>query len=140
MKVFSDTYYATVKSVMGNKCAQIFSTDIEFTYNVPMAKESDAGKALQQFFEDVGVPTMLHTDNAKALTQGNWKKVRDHQGGIKQTTSEPYSQWQNRAEGSIGEVKKQCSRLQSREGSPPQLWDFMAVLVSETRIRTAHPL
>jgi hypothetical protein len=50
--------------------------DLEYSKFVPMKAERFAGNALSEFFQDVGVRTHIHTDGAKALTEGNWKKVR----------------------------------------------------------------
>ena len=62
-----------------------------------MKSKSEAGNALTEFFEDKGVPTVMHTDGAKEFTQGRWKEILS-QHGIKQTFAEQYSPWQNRAE------------------------------------------
>jgi hypothetical protein len=70
-----------------------------------MKLKSEAGFALQEFIQDVRVPSILHTDGAKELTEGKWKEVcRTH--GIKQTFTEPHSPFQNRAEVNIRELKK----------------------------------
>ena len=50
-----------------------------------MKLKSQAGKALTKFFEDKGVPTVLHTDGAKEFTQGCWQEILPQHGGIKQT-------------------------------------------------------
>jgi hypothetical protein len=49
-----------------------------------MKLKADAGHALLEFIQDIGVPSALHTDNAKEMTSGKWETVqKDHQ--IKQT-------------------------------------------------------
>jgi hypothetical protein len=69
-----------------------------------MKLKSEAGFALQEFIQDVGVPSILHTDGATELTEGKWKEVcQTH--GIKQTCTEPHSPFQNRAEVNIRELK-----------------------------------
>jgi hypothetical protein len=40
-----------------------------------MKLKSEAGFALQEFIQDVSVPSILHTDGAKELTEGKWKEV-----------------------------------------------------------------
>jgi hypothetical protein len=139
-KFYSDTFFSTTKSLNGNKMAQMFINDLEFSKVVPMEFKSDAGEALSSLFEDVGVPTELHTDGAKEMTMGNWNKVRTNQGGIKQTIVEPYSPWQNRAEAGIREHKKQVVRLMTKTQASKRLWDYCMVYVSEIRARIAHPL
>eukprot|EP00978_Attheya_sp_CCMP212_P039064 scaffold199800_cov28-Attheya_sp.AAC.1 len=59
-----------------------------------------------------GVPNRLHTDGAKELNLGKWgEKVRELE--IKQTLSKPYSQFQNRAESGIRELKKNADALEN---------------------------
>ena len=64
---------------------------MEFSHIVPMKLKSQAGYALTEYFEDKGVPTIMHTDGAKKLTQGCWQEIISQHGGIKQTFAEPYS-------------------------------------------------
>ena len=69
---------------------QIFVNDIGFTRFMPMKMKSEAGYALAEFILDVGIAASLHTDDAKELTLGTWRKTRlDH--AIKQTLTEPHS-------------------------------------------------
>jgi hypothetical protein len=96
--------------------------------------------ALEELFQDVGVPRHMHTDGAKELTTGHWRKVCQSYGPVKQTVSEPLTQWQNRAETEIRELKKQVLWIMSHEGIPRRFWDYVAKYVSEIRSRTAHPL
>ena len=81
----------------GNKYSQVFTNDVDYVKVIPMKTKSEAGNALSTLFEDVGMPTHIHTDGVKEMTLGTWKKVREQHGGVKQTRSEPYSPWQNRA-------------------------------------------
>ncbi len=89
---------------------QLFVNDVGFYHFVPMKSKGDAGDALLEFIQEVGIPGALHTDDAKELTSGKWEKVRkDH--GIKQTLAEPYSPFQNRTEVNIRELKKHVRHL-----------------------------
>ena len=88
--------------------------NLGFSHIVPMKLKSQAGNALTKFFEDKGVPTVMHTDGAKEFTQGCWQEILSQHGGIKQTFAEPYSPWQNRAEAGIREHKKQVLRVLRR--------------------------
>jgi hypothetical protein len=81
-------------------------------------------------FSDVGIPGTLHTDDAKEQTSGKWREVcKAH--GIKQTLTEPYSPFQNRAEVNIHEVKKHVRRITDKTRTPKRLWDFCATYVAE---------
>ncbi|MGH3053527.1 MAG: hypothetical protein ACRDL7_00940, partial [Gaiellaceae bacterium] len=138
-RFYSDTMFSSHKSIGSNMCGQVFVNDLEFVRFIPMQSKSDAGNALSEFIQDVGIPQSLHTDNAKEETMGKWKEVRLN-CQLRQTETEPYSPWQNRAERTIREVKKSVVRLMSRTKAPMRLWDFCAVYVCETRCLTAHSI
>ena len=110
--------------------AQLFVNDIKYLRIMPMQKKLDAGSALLELIQDIGIPSAIHTDGAKEETLGKWKQVcQDF--GIKQTLTELYSPWQNRAELNIREVKKKILRLMSRTHTPKALWDYCATYVSD---------
>jgi hypothetical protein len=129
--------FASTKSIHGNKCATLIINDVDFSRFYPHKRKNQAPEALSQFFEDVGVPSHIHTDGAKELCLGEWKRVREQQGGVKQTIVEPYSPWQNRAESGIKENKKQIIRKLNVRNAPRRLWDYCGVWTSEIRSLTA---
>jgi len=136
---YSDTMFSNTQSVLGNSMAQLFANDQGFVKVVPMAHKSDAGFALSELIQDVGIPHHIHTDEAKELTLGTWKKVcRDH--SIKMTNTEPHTPQQNRAEGAIQELKHHTIRFMSRTTTPHRLWDFATVYTAELCNRLALPL
>ncbi len=118
---------------------QIFVNNIGYTHFIPMEAKSEAGYALQEFIQDVGIPCTLHTDGAKVLTEGKWRDVCKT-FGIKQTFTEPHSPFQNRAEINIRELKKQTRRIMQQSQCPLPLWDLCASYVAEIRNLTAQPL
>eukprot|EP00978_Attheya_sp_CCMP212_P029188 scaffold103018_cov51-Attheya_sp.AAC.1 len=105
-----------------------------------MDMKSQSHMTLTELCQEVGVPNRLHTDGTKELNLGKWgEKVRELE--IKQTLSEPYSQFQNRAaESGIRELKKKCGRIGKQMGVPKPLWDYLATYVAKTHSRTAHPI
>jgi hypothetical protein len=71
-------------------CKQLFVTEFGYTKFTPMKTKGEAGHALKELLQDVGIPGELHTDGAKELTMGTWKQVyRD--AGIKTPTTEKNS-------------------------------------------------
>jgi hypothetical protein len=74
-KFYADVTFASQVSTRGNTCGTMFVNDIDFSHFVPMKRKGDAGDALAELFEDKGVPTHLHTDGAKELTEGRWKEI-----------------------------------------------------------------
>ncbi len=101
----SDTFFSNVKSSQLNTCGQLFITDFGYAKFVPMRTKAEAGYALKELIQDVGIPKEIHTDGAKELTMGTWKQIcRD--AGIKTSMTEKDSPWQNRAEVEIRELKR----------------------------------
>jgi hypothetical protein len=138
-KFYTDTMFATVKSLRGNKCAQFFTNGAGYDAFYPLKKEANAGDALNEFVRTIGVPKELVSDGAKAETQGDFYKVIQEYR-IKQRTTEPYSPWQNRAEGGIREIKRGIRRATHRAQSPKRLWDYCGEWVAAIRRLTAHDI
>jgi hypothetical protein len=138
-RFYSDTLFSSVKSIRGNTMGQIFVNDISYTYLTPMKLKSEAGHALLEFIQDIGIPSSLHTEDAKEQTSGKWRDVCITHN-IKQTLTEPYSPFQNRAEVNIRELKKHVRRIMGKMKTPKRLWDFCATYVAELRCLTAQPL
>ncbi len=139
-KFYSDTMFATTKSVRGNKCAQVFTDGAGWDVVYPMAKKSEAPEALSKLIHEFSmVPKHIITDDAPEQTGGRWKELVDMHR-IRQTWTEPYSPWQNRAERAIREIKKAMKRHASRSGSPRRLWCFLAEWVANIRRLTAHDI
>jgi hypothetical protein len=103
---YSDTVFATTKSLKGNKCAQVFTAK-DFIRVHPISSKKECAHALQVFAEDIGIPSDLCTDGAAELTgpQSEWRKLCPELR-VKTKESEPYTQSQNQAETSIRELKK----------------------------------
>ena len=138
-RFYSDTFIAKHKSYRGNVVAQVFVNDTDFVRVYPMKSKGDAGLALMDLIQEVGVPSELHTDNAGELTTDTWGRVcREMQ--IRQTSTEPHSPWQNRAESAIRELKKSVLRIMHQTRTPRKLWDFAAEYVADIRVLTANPL
>jgi hypothetical protein len=136
-RFYADVMFSTHKSLSGNTCATVFVNGSKCSYVQPMEKKSETPEALQNFYDDIGVPNHLHTDGGGEFTGKRWKKVRITGGICKQTTTEPHSPWQNAAEMEIKELKKQVARLMKRSRCSPRLWDYAITYVSQIRSRTA---
>jgi len=62
------------------------------------------------------------------------------EAGIKMTSTEKGSPWQNRTEVEIRELKKHIRQLMDRTNTPGEFWDFCVKYVVELRNRLARPL
>ena len=85
--------------------SQVFATDREFSRVCHMSAKSEAGDALTQTFQSVGVPRHMVIYGSKELTQGTWgKRIKEHQ--VNQTIADTHIQFQNKAENLIREINK----------------------------------
>ena len=87
------------------------------------------------FHQDV----TIHTDNAKELIEGDFAKL-NRKVGTKQTSTEPYTPNQNRAELCMREFKKRIWRLMARKNVPLRLWYFTSEYIADIMSLTATPL
>ena len=133
--LFTDTLEAGIVSHRGNKHAQGFAHTWCKAY--PMTKKSDAHETLSLLFAQGGVPSTLVMDGTREQVMGEFRqKARQADGNVKQT--EPYSPWQNAAEGTIRELKKSAGRKMIKTNSPKKLWDDCIELEMEIRSCTAN--
>jgi hypothetical protein len=102
---FTDTLFAGTPSLSGNKCAQAYSTSFGWARAHPMTrKEGEANETLSLLFHCDGVPPTMVFDGSKEQCKGDFKrKLHEAECHAKQT--EPYSPWQQAAEGCIHELK-----------------------------------
>jgi hypothetical protein len=82
--------FSNTPSIGGKRMAQLYINDLIFTQIYPMEAKSDAGDSLQAFIHEIGIPHTLHTDDAKQLTHGKFKKLCSDYV-IPFTLTEPYS-------------------------------------------------
>eukprot|EP00804_Cyclotella_cryptica_P017277 CCRYP_016828-RA/>CCRYP_016828-RA protein AED:0.02 eAED:0.02 QI:0/0/0/1/0/0.5/2/0/461 len=101
--------------------------------------KSDAHEALSLLFQRDRVPPACIVDGSLEQVKGEFRrKLKEASCRLKQT--EPYSPWQNAAEGNIRELKKGAGRKMIKSGSPKKLWDDCLVLESYIRSNTAHDI
>jgi len=129
-EVFTDTMQAsTVSWQRQNKFAQVFTTQFGWTRAFPMKKKSDAHEGLSLLAQRDGVPHSIIMDGSREQTMSEFnRKAREMGCHIKVT--EPYSPWQNAAEGAIRELKKGAGRKMAKSRAPAKLWDHCLELES----------
>ena len=71
-KWYSDTFFVKIILVRQNTCGQIFMNGLGFIIPFPLAMKGDASLSLDNFIQDVGIPQVLITDEAKEETLGTW--------------------------------------------------------------------
>jgi hypothetical protein len=105
MTFYTNMVFSGVRSLKGNTCAQVF-TNGSFIQVIPMVMKAQAGEALDTFHQDIGISDQLVFDGALEQTGPKtdfMKSVRRNH--IHWRVMEPYSHWQNQAEGAIHEVR-----------------------------------
>jgi hypothetical protein len=114
-RFYTDTFFSGVTPLNGNSMAQIFTSDLAFTKVYPMKLRSQTYEALSAFIHEVGIPSSIHSDDAKELMMGKFKELCK-EFHIPCTYTEPYSPWQNRAENGTQatcETKNDCQQSPS---------------------------
>lgn len=104
-KFHTDTFFSSLPSLSKCTMGQMYTNDVDFTEFYPMKSKSEAADTLISFMQDIGIPSDLHSDDAKELTGGRMSELL-RKFWIKSSQSEPYSPWQVRAELCIREIKK----------------------------------
>jgi hypothetical protein len=92
-----------------------------YTKGYPMTTEHDMFHSLEDFIRDVGAPTTLFSDNAKAQTGRNIEDLL-HFYHIGNFQVEPHHQHQNPAERKIQDVKRLTNSLMDCTGTPTKYW------------------
>jgi hypothetical protein len=116
----------------------MYTNDVDFSKFYPMRRKGEVGDTLIAFMQDIGIPSGLHCDNAKEVTQGRVAEIAK-EFWLKVSQSEPNSPWQVRAELCIREKKKAVRHTMQRTREPKRLWDYCTVYQCELRNVIAHP-
>ena len=72
--VYHDTIFAKCKSLRGNTCAEVYATAFQYQKVISLPKKADAHYSLDDFFNKVGIPSVLISDNAPELTEGDFRR------------------------------------------------------------------
>lgn len=136
---YADNHKAKIKSIRGFTGGTIFCNKLNYIHWQGFKTESETGQALRCFVQEVGVPTGMHTDNAKVFIQGDFSRVATREG-IKRTTIEVGRKNENRAELAIREFKKKVKRAMQRHNMPLRLWCFAAEYMAAIMKFTASDL
>jgi hypothetical protein len=116
-RFYTDTLFAKTPSLNGYTMGQVYTNDINFTKFIPMKRKGKAPDSLIQFMQDIGIPSYLHSDNAKELTQGRMGDII-RKCWIHASQSEPSSLWQVRAELCNRELKKAVRHTMAKTNAP----------------------
>jgi hypothetical protein len=137
--MFSDMLLAGSVSRQGNKMAQAYATSFGWARAHPMKCKGDAHKTLSLVFQHNGVPPTMVTNDSKEQTKGEFRR-KLKEADCHPRVTEPYSLWQQAAEGCIHELKRGSSRKMIKTGSPKCLWDHCLELEAYVRSCTSNDI
>ena len=130
--------HSHIKSLDGNKYAQIFATEDYFAAAYPMESKTLASDALKEFITDYSVPDKITMDGTGEQTI-KWstfmEQVQKHH--IDYHVMEPEQDNQSWVEGVIREIRKKWFRVMTKKYVPKRLWDYGLRWVVEIMQRTA---
>jgi hypothetical protein len=138
-RFYTDTMFASAKTISGKKIAQIYAYDLVFSKIYPMKLKSEKADTILALIHEVGVPYTIHSDDAKEITEGKFKQLCSDYS-ILCTLAEPYSPWQNRAESNIRELKRHVSRKMKARNVHKALWDYCARWSCDVHSKTSTKL
>ena len=140
-EMFTDTYFANIKSYNGNTCTQLFTTTFNWTKVFNFRKEANIHYSLDILFKLVGVLSLLISNNSLAQTKGHFK-TKYLQAQCAHKPINTYSLNQNKAEITIRENKKLTRCEHDKKKIPLILWDYtnqyFALIRSHTALNLLH--
>jgi len=102
-----------------------------------MTAKSFASYALRTFFDKVGLPELIISDNANEQRSQEWMKLmRDF--GVKERKIEAYRSWQNYAENGVKMIKFRAARIMEQAGVPGPLWSHVVEYTAALSNRLVH--
>jgi hypothetical protein len=119
--MFSDTLFAGSVSRQGNKTTQAHATPFDWARAHPMKRKGEVHETLPLIFQCNGVPPTMVNNDYKEQIQGEFRK-KLKEADCHPRVTEPYSPWQQAAEGCISKFKWGSSRKMIKTGSPKSLW------------------
>lgn len=121
--VATDTIFSNIQDIDGKACAQIFfGTRSRYLNVYGMNSKKHYPTALKDFMRDEGIPSVVHSDNAKEQTSSQVEDIY-RRYLVKNTSTEPDHPWQNPAETQIISKAKSFARaLLDQTGAPAYLW------------------
>ena len=134
--LFGDLLESKVVSKRKNKYAHIFAADCGWCRAHPLRTKGEAPEALSTLFTRDGVPPALVVDGAKEFVSKGYKR-KTREAGCDFRQLEPRSPWQNTAESSIRELKKDTGRTMIATNTPKKIWDDCLEFRSYIRSHTA---
>ena len=119
---YNDTLFANCKSRIGNNVAQVYTDSQGFVHVDPRTYKLLARLTLENLTKNIGIPnTIIYDGSPKKVGPNSYFQKTMRKGKIRGYQCEPYSQWQNRAEDSIQELKRRRKRRMINHRAPKRV-------------------
>ena len=138
-KASHDTLFSTVPAKQcGSTMLQVFATrKSRYLFGIPMKSKADVLSATEDFFQEVGIPTALRSDNATENHSAAMKAIL-RKKEVSEEFSEEFLQFQNRVERWIGFIKRSVFKILQKTGAPADEWLMCAMYVIACHNKTAR--
>lgn len=138
-EMYVDVYIGKCKSLRGNKYATVYCTPFHWICFDPMESRSDAHKTLDTLFQMTGIPSALIPDNAKELTEGEFRR-KALRASCPIYPIEPYTPNATMCEAGIRETLRGFRRMMNASNTPGCLWDDGLEYYSQVRCHTVNTI
>jgi len=111
---YMDQMFSRTKSMSGNTCANVFTNGkVTKVYPLPSTSSANLTNSLQDFADDVGIPSLIHSDLAAAVEgrHTDFQKLVRHLRTKMKYTESGRSNQNHAAEREIGELKRWRRRM-----------------------------
>ena len=137
-RFYTDTLFAGTKSIRLNQVAQVWSDGNGYCLFFPLHSKGDAPATITPVIRHLnGIPEIVVSDGAREVNSQKWKdEISNYR--IRHHITEPHSQWQNKAEAEIREVKRMIKHHMYKSRCPKRFWDYCGEWVSAIRRFAAH--
>lgn len=136
IKLFADAMHSVVPAFHGEVGASVFTNGAGFDEFYPWKTKDQYSNSLMKLIQQWGIPKTLVTDGASEMQKGRGKEIADeYRVHLKVTV--PYSPWQNKAEGSIRELKRFIRKKIRSKGAPKRAWAYCGRWAAALRRLTA---
>jgi len=139
--IATDSIFSSTPSINeGYNGANVFyGTNSKYVRLYPFKSESEFPDTYLDFIKDEGIPSVLHSDNAKTITSKKMEKLH-REYNSRWTSTEPHHPTQNPAEIEIiNSIKTFGRTIMDLTGAPDNLWWYAWQLYAYTHNRVSNP-
>jgi hypothetical protein len=137
-RFYTDTLFAGTKSIRLNQVAQIWTDGNGYCLFFPLASKAQAPATIKPLMQHLkGIPEVVISDGAREVNSLKWNaEINNYR--VHHHVTEPHSQWQNKAEAEIREVKRMIKHHMYKSKCPKRFWCYCGEWISAIRRFIAH--